>query len=85
MRGIAASVWETPMTEPRKTAGMIQKYSAVNAMLWASTLIQIVVLEVSNAAAALPIAIANVPMKKHWATIMGRNFVARSAASASAV
>lgn len=85
--GIAASVWETPMIEPRKTAGMIQKYKAEKAMLWASTLMKTVLLEAfaPAAAAVLKMAIPTVEMKKPRATTMGRDFVDRSAASARPV
>ena len=73
------------MTDPKKTAGMIQKYNAENAMLCASMLMKTVVLEASAAAAVLPMAIPTDPIKKPWAIMIGENFVARSAASAPAV
>lgn len=75
------------MVEPRKTAGMIQKYRAEKAMLWASTLMKTVSLEAFAPAAdaVLKIAIPIAPMKKAWATMIGRNFVDRSAASARPV
>lgn len=83
IRGTAFCVWDTPMTELRKTAGRIQKYRAEKAMLWASILMKNEVLEVL--AVIFAIATAMAPTKKPCATIMGRNLVARSAARASAV
>lgn len=75
------------MIEPRKTAGMIQKYKAEKAMLWASTLMKTVSLEAfpPAAVAVLKTAIPTAPMKKAWATKTGRNLVDRSAASARPV
>ena len=73
--------------EPRKTAGMIQKYWAEKAMLWASTLMKTVSLEALAPAAdaVRKMAIPTAPMKNAWATMMGRNLVDRSAASARPV
>ena len=75
------------MIEPRKTAGMIQKYRAEKAMLWTSTLMKTVSLEAFSPAAdeVRKTAIPTAPMKKAWATMIGRNFVERSAASARPV
>lgn len=84
---MAASVWETPTIEPRKTEGMIQKYSAEKAILCASTLMKTVSLEALSPAAdaVLKTAMPTAAMKKAWATMIGRNFVERSAASARPV
>ncbi len=71
------------MMELRKTAGMSQKYRAEKAMLCASTLTNMDVLEVFDA--ALPMATPTAPTKNPCATMMGKNLVARSAARASEV
>jgi hypothetical protein len=52
------------MTEPKNTAGMIQKYCAEKAIPWASRLIQSVSGETFAAAAVLAVAIAIAPMKR---------------------
>lgn len=66
---------------------MIQKYRAEKAMLCASTLMNIVSLEALAPAAdaVLKIAAPIAPMKKASATMIGRDFVDRSAASARPV
>jgi len=51
---MAFSVWDTPIIDARKTAGIIQKYKAEKAILCASTLINVVGLAPAEAAAVLP-------------------------------
>ena len=75
------------MIEPTKTMGMIQKYRAEKAMLWASTFMKMVSLDAFAPAAdfVLKMAIPTAPMKKACATMMGKNLVDRSAARARPV
>jgi hypothetical protein len=40
MRGIAPSVWDTPIIEPSRTATMIHRYVIENVMLLLSTLME---------------------------------------------
>ena len=62
-------------------AGTIQKYKAEKAMLCASTLTNMDEVEVMADVLAMATAIA--ATKNDWATKIGRNAVARSAAKAS--